>query len=53
VPSRDIPHFVELWQAGRLPVELLVSSTITLDYINTGMDQLADGKAVRQVILFE
>jgi Zn-dependent alcohol dehydrogenase len=53
VPSRDIPHFVELWRAGRLPVESLVSSTIALDAINEGMDQLADGKAVRQVIRFE
>lgn len=53
VPSHDIPHFVELWRAGRLPVEQLVSATITLDEINAGMDQLADGKAVRQLISFE
>jgi Zn-dependent alcohol dehydrogenase len=53
VPSRDIPHFVELWRTGRLPVESLVSSTITLDGINDGMDRLADGKAVRQVISFD
>jgi alcohol dehydrogenase len=53
VPSREIPHFVELWRAGRLPVESLVSSTIALDDINDGMDQLADGKAVRQVIAFD
>ncbi|MEO3759818.1 alcohol dehydrogenase catalytic domain-containing protein [Mycobacterium sp. B14F4] len=53
VPSREIPYFVGLWRAGRLPVESLVSSTITLDEINEAMDQLADGKAVRQVIRFE
>jgi alcohol dehydrogenase len=53
VPSREIPHFVGLWRAGRLPVESLVSSTITLDDINSGMDQLADGKAVRQIISFD
>lgn len=52
VPARDIPRFVELWRAGRLPVEQLVSSTITLDEINTGMDALADGRAVRQIIEF-
>lgn len=52
VPARDIPRFVELWRAGRLPVEALVSSTITLDQINTGMDELADGRAVRQIIEF-
>ena len=53
VPARDIPRFVELWRSGRLPVEALVSSTITLDGINAAMDQLADGLAVRQVISFE
>ncbi|KUH94391.1 alcohol dehydrogenase catalytic domain-containing protein [Mycobacterium sp. IS-3022] len=53
VPSREIPYFVGLWRAGRLPVESLVSSTITLDEINSGMDELADGKAVRQVIRFD
>ena len=53
VPSREIPHFVGLWRAGRLPVESLVSSTIGLDDINHGMDQLADGKAVRQIIRFD
>jgi len=53
VPSHDIPHFVGLWRAGRLPVEKLVSSTITLDQVNDGMDQLADGHAVRQLINFD
>jgi alcohol dehydrogenase len=52
VPARDIPRFVSLWRSGRLPVESLVSSTISLDQINEGMDQLADGKAVRQIINF-
>ena len=53
VPSSDIPHFVGLWRAGKLPVESLVSATITLDQINDGMDQLADGHAVRQIIHFD
>jgi alcohol dehydrogenase len=52
VPSRDIPRFVALWQAGRLPVEALVSSTIRLEDINEAMDHLADGTAVRQLITF-
>ncbi len=53
VPSHDIPQFVGLWREGRLPVESLVSATITLDEINSGMDQLADGLAVRQLISFD
>ena len=52
VPSRDIPHFISLYQAGRLPVERLVSHRIVLDDINLGFDRLADGSAVRQVIVF-
>lgn len=53
VPSRDIPIYEELWRAGNLPVEKLISSRITLDDINRGMDELADGKAIRQVIMFD
>jgi Zn-dependent alcohol dehydrogenase len=53
VPSRDIPRFIDLWRSGRLPVESLISSTIGLDQINDGMDRLADGAAVRQIISFE
>lgn len=53
VPSRDIPMFVELWRSGRLPVDALVSSTISLDDINEAMDNLADGTAVRQLIRFD
>lgn len=52
VPARDIPRFVELWRSGRLPVESLVSASIGLEEINHGMDELADGRAVRQVIEF-
>ena len=50
VAARDIPVFVDLWRSGRLPVERLISSTIPLDEINAGMDALADGLAVRQVV---
>jgi alcohol dehydrogenase len=52
VASRDIPIFVDLWRSGKLPIESLVSSTITLDEINIGMDRLASGKELRQMINF-
>jgi Zn-dependent alcohol dehydrogenase len=48
-----VPLFVELWRSGRLPVEQLISSTISLDDVNAGMDALADGLAVRQVVDLE
>lgn len=53
VPARDIPRYAQMWREGRLPVEKLISSRIRLDEINAAMDQLADGKAIRQVILFD
>lgn len=53
VPSRDIPKFVDMWRAGRLPVEKLVSSTIALDDINKAMDLLANGAELRQIIDFD
>jgi alcohol dehydrogenase len=50
VPRRDVPRMIGLYRAGRLPVDLLVSGSIGLDDINTGMDRLASGDAVRQVV---
>lgn len=52
VPQRDIPKFADWWRSGKLPIEKLISRTIRLDQINEAMDELADGRAVRQVILF-
>ncbi len=52
VPSRDIPRYVELWRAGRLPLEELVSSRIGLDDIAAAMDRLAAGGELRQLITF-
>lgn len=52
VPSRDIPLFAQWWREGRLPVEALVSSRIGLDDVNRAMDELATGRAVRQLIEF-
>jgi Zn-dependent alcohol dehydrogenase len=52
VPARDIPRFVALHQAGRLPVERLLTHRIALDEVNAGFDRLASGEAVRQVVVF-
>jgi len=52
VPTRDIPRYIELYKAGRLPVDRLITHRLSLDEINAGFDRLAAGDAVRQVILF-
>jgi alcohol dehydrogenase len=53
VPSRDIPRFVDLYRQDRLRVKRLMTGTLKLDEINEGFDLLHEGKAVRQVILFD
>lgn len=53
VPARDIPKYAQLWREGKLPVEELISKRIGLADINEAMDQLADGRAVRQIITFD
>ena len=52
VPTLDVPRYVELYQAGRLPVDRLLTHRIALDEINEGFDRLARGEAVRQAVVF-
>jgi len=52
VPARDIPRFVSLYRAGRLPVDRLLTHRLSLDEINDGFDRLASGTAIRQIVTF-
>ena len=52
VPLRDLPRYIALYRAGKLPVDRLLSDRIKLEDINEGFDRLAEGKAVRQVVVF-
>jgi alcohol dehydrogenase len=53
VPSRDLPHYIALYRQGRLPVDKLLTGRLKLDQINEGFDLLHEGKAIRQVVVFE
>ncbi len=53
VPSRDIPRYIDLYSQGRLPVNKLLTGRLRLDDINHGFDLLHEGKAIRQVVVFE
>jgi alcohol dehydrogenase len=44
---------IDLWRAGRLPVEKLRSRDVPLDDINLAMDELAAGRVIRQLIIFD
>lgn len=51
IPSRDIPRYIALYQAGRLPVDRLLTSTLRLENLNEAFDTLAVGTSIRQVLL--
>jgi alcohol dehydrogenase len=55
VPSRDVPRYVALHRAGRLPVDRLISHRLRFDEaeLAVAFDRLASGEAVRQVVLFD
>jgi alcohol dehydrogenase len=50
-PQRDIPRYIALWKAKRLPVEKLQSATLPMSQINEAFETLASGAAIRQVLL--
>ena len=52
VPVRDIPRYIALYKQGKLPIDRLMSGRLKLEDINLGFDRLAEGKAVRQVVVF-
>ena len=52
VPSRDVPRFIALYRAGRLPVDRLLTHRLRPDEMNTGFDRLARAEAIRQIVLF-
>ena len=51
VPARDIAAYISLWRAGRLPVEVMRSTTLALDEVNEALDALADATVVRQLLI--
>lgn len=50
VPIRDIPHYMQMMQSGKLPVDKLLSNIIKLEDINEGFDLLATGDNSRIII---
>lgn len=52
VPRRDIPRFIAMFRAGQLPVDKLLTRTLSIDEINEGFDRLDRAEAIRQVVIF-
>ena len=53
VPAEDIPRFIALRAAGRLPVDELLTGRLALEQINEGFDRLASGAVARQTLVFQ
>lgn len=50
VPATEMPRFLDYYRQGLLPVGLLRSSQIKFDELNTALDLLDSGAAVRQIL---
>lgn len=50
-PAVDIARYLDLYKAGKLPVDKLLGKTFTLDEINEGFDHLASGSSLRDAIV--
>ncbi|MDQ6729717.1 MAG: zinc-binding dehydrogenase [Actinomycetota bacterium] len=53
VPSRDIPRFIALHRANKLPVERLLTHRLRQDELVAGFERLSRGEGVRQVVVFD
>ena len=53
VPARDVPRYVDLYLAGKLPVNKLMGQRLKLDQINEGFDRLHTGESMRDLIVFD
>ncbi|MEO5998156.1 MAG: zinc-dependent alcohol dehydrogenase family protein [Chitinophagaceae bacterium] len=52
IPARDIPAYIALYKSGRLPVDKLMTHKLKLEEVNLGFERLANGDAIRQVMIF-
>ena len=52
VPAIDIGRYIDLYKAGRLPVDKMLGQSFTLEQINEGFDHLASGSSLRDAVVF-
>ena len=51
-PRADMPMLVDLYMAGKLKLDPLISRTCSLDEINTAFDAMERGEGARSVVLY-
>ena len=52
-PRRDIPRLLEMYQAGTLKLDELVTKTYSLDDINVGYQDMRDGNNIRGMVIYD
>ncbi len=52
-PRFDVPNLLAMYSAGKLKIDELVTRTYGLEDINTGYDDMREGRNLRGVILFD
>ncbi len=52
-PTADIPWMIDMYTAGKLELDSLVTSTYTLDQVAKGFEDMEAGANLRGVILFD
>lgn len=52
-PRKDIPRLLELYSAGKLDLDGMVTKTYTLDGINEGFEDMRAGRNIRGVLRYE
>ena len=50
---RDFRRFLDLWQAGRLDLDGLITARIALSDINGAFDDMRNGTGLRSVVVFD
>ena len=51
--SIDIPRIIELFREGKINLDNLISGHYPLEQVNTAIDLMVRGKALRNVIMFD
>lgn len=50
VPQIDIPRYIDLFMAGKLPIDKIITKSYKLDEVNEAFEALEKGEAIKSVI---
>jgi Zn-dependent alcohol dehydrogenase len=51
-PRLDIPRLLDMYRAGQLKLDELITRRYSLDQLNEGYEDMREGKNIRGVIVF-